>query len=42
MASDIRDPDRKRGVQRTAIGLLLIAAAFYFGFIAMAVWRSTH
>jgi hypothetical protein len=42
MASEIRDQDRKRGVQRTVIGLLLIAATFYFGFIAMAVWRSMH
>ena len=42
MASEIRDPDRKRGVQRTVIWLLLIAATFYFGFIGMAVWRSMH
>ena len=42
VATDIRDPDRKRGVQRTAIWLLLIAAGFYFGFIAMSVWRATH
>ena len=42
MASEIRDQDRKRGVQRTVIALLLIAATFYFGFIAMAVWRSMH
>jgi hypothetical protein len=42
MASEIRDQDRKRGVQRTAIWLLVLAGAFYFGFIAMAVWRSMH
>jgi hypothetical protein len=41
MASEIRDPDRKRNVQRTALWLTLLAAAFYFGFIAMAVMRST-
>jgi len=41
VATEIRDPDRKRGVQRTAIGLTLLAAVFYFGFIAMAVWRAT-
>jgi len=40
VASDIRDPDRKRGVQRTALWLCLLAAMFYFGFIAMAVWRA--
>ena len=40
MASEIRDQDRKRGVQKTVIWLLLIAATFYFGFIAMAVWRA--
>ena len=45
MATEIRDPvagtpERKRGVQRTVLWLLLIAATFYFGFIAMAVLRS--
>lgn len=40
MATEIRDPERKRGVQRTVIWLLLLAATFYFGFIAMAVMRS--
>jgi hypothetical protein len=40
MATEIRDPERKRGIQRTAIWLVLLAAAFYFGFIAMAVMRS--
>jgi hypothetical protein len=40
VATEIRDPERKRGVQRTVFWLLLIAAAFYFGFIAMAVMRA--
>ena len=40
MASEIRDPERKRGVQRTVLWLLLLAATFYFGFIAMAVMRA--
>jgi hypothetical protein len=40
MATEIRDPERKRGVQRTVIWLLLLAATFYFGFIALAVLRS--
>lgn len=40
MATEIRDPDRKRSIQRTVIWLLLLAATFYFGFIAMAVMRS--
>jgi len=40
MATEIRDPERKRGVQRTVIWLLLLVATFYFGFIAMAVMRS--
>jgi hypothetical protein len=40
MASEIRD--RKRGVQRTVLWLLLLVGTFYFGFIAMAVWRSMH
>ena len=42
MASEIRDQDRKRGVQRTVIWLLLLVGGFYFGFIAMAVWRASH
>ena len=40
MATEIRDPERKRGVQRTLVWLLLLAATFYFGFIAMAVMKS--
>ena len=40
MASEIQD--RKRGVQRTVLWLLLLVGMFYFGFIAMAVWRSMH
>jgi hypothetical protein len=40
MATELRDPDRKRGIQRTVIWLLLLAATFYFGFIAMAVMRA--
>ncbi|HEY5756480.1 MAG TPA: hypothetical protein VIU34_11700 [Steroidobacter sp.] len=40
MATEIRDPERKRGIQRTVIWCVLLAAAFYFGFIAMAVMRS--
>jgi hypothetical protein len=40
MATEIRDPERKRGVQRTVIWLLLLAATFYFGFIALAVMRT--
>ena len=40
MATEIRDSERKRGVQRTVIWLLLLAATFYFGFIAMAVMRA--
>jgi hypothetical protein len=40
VATEIRDPERKRGIQRTAIWLVLLVAAIYFGFIAMAVMRS--
>ena len=40
MATEIRDPERKRGIQRTVIWLLLLAATFYFGVIAMAVMRA--
>jgi hypothetical protein len=41
MASELPDSEqRKRGVQRTVIWLVLLAASFYFGFIALAVMRS--
>jgi hypothetical protein len=42
MATEIRDPERKRSVQRTLLWLTLLAATFYFGFIAMAVMRAHH
>jgi hypothetical protein len=40
VATEIRDPERKRGIQRTVLWLLLLAATFYFGFIAMAVIKA--
>ena len=40
MVTEIRDPERKRGVQRTALWLVLLASMFYFGFIAMAVMKA--
>ncbi len=36
-----QDTAQRRGVRRSAIMFGLIAAAFYFGFIIMAVWRAT-
>jgi hypothetical protein len=33
------DAERRKRVRRTALVLMLIAAAFYFGFIVMAVTR---
>ena len=35
------DPERKRAVRRTALWLTVLAAAFYFAFIAMAVVRGS-
>jgi len=37
----IDDSDRRRRVRRTAIVFALIAAAFYFGFIAMTLIRAS-
>jgi hypothetical protein len=42
VAVEVSDPDRKRGVRRTALWLALLAALFYIGFIAIGVWRSLH
>ncbi|HEV7714240.1 MAG TPA: hypothetical protein VGO53_01510 [Steroidobacteraceae bacterium] len=36
------ESDRRRRVRRSAILLALLAAAFYFGFIVLAVTRGTH
>lgn len=41
MAAEVSERDRKR-VRRTALWLSLLAAVFYFGFIAIGVWRSVH
>jgi hypothetical protein len=42
MAADLNTADdRRRSVRRTALWLALVAAAFYFGFIALSVWRGS-
>jgi hypothetical protein len=40
--SDETETARRRKVRRTAILFGLIAAAFYFGFIVMSVYRATR
>jgi hypothetical protein len=37
--SDADDTERRKRVRRSALVLALIAAAFYFGFIIMAISR---
>jgi hypothetical protein len=34
------DEEQRRKVRRTALWLALLAAAFYFGFIALSVMRA--
>lgn len=34
------DEEQRRKVRRTAVWLALLAAAFYFGFIALSVMRA--
>ncbi|MEP7242916.1 MAG: hypothetical protein ABI885_04445 [Gammaproteobacteria bacterium] len=41
-ATPVNDADRRRRVRRTAVLLGLLAAAFYFGFIALALTRGVH
>jgi uncharacterized membrane protein (DUF485 family) len=36
------DEQRRRDVRRLAIGLALVALAFYVGFILLSVYRSSH
>jgi hypothetical protein len=36
-----QDPQRKRAVRRTALWLVVLAAAFYIAFIAMAVVKGS-
>jgi hypothetical protein len=42
VVADVSERDRKRSVRRTALWLALLAAVFYFGFIALGVWNSAH
>jgi hypothetical protein len=42
VAVEVSGQARKRGIRRTALWLALVAAAFYLGFIALAVWHGTH
>jgi uncharacterized membrane protein (DUF485 family) len=39
--STIENPQRRR-IRNAVIGLTAVALAFYFGFIALAVFRSRH
>jgi hypothetical protein len=41
MAAHLNPADRRRSVRRTALWLALVAAAFYFGFIALSVWHGS-
>jgi hypothetical protein len=41
MSATITPPGRKR-IRNSAIGLLAVALAFYFGFIALLIYRSHH
>jgi hypothetical protein len=36
------DDPRRRRIRNAVIGLTSVALAFYFGFIALAVFRSRH
>jgi hypothetical protein len=40
--SPAEEADRRRRVRRSVIVLALLAAAFYFGFIALAVTHGLH
>jgi uncharacterized membrane protein (DUF485 family) len=42
LAQPKMDAERRKKVRRTAIVAGLIALAFYFGFIAMMVYRATR
>jgi hypothetical protein len=41
MVADVNQQDRRRSLRRTVLWLALLAAAFYFGFIALALWRGS-
>jgi hypothetical protein len=36
------DLSQRKRIRRTAIGFALLALGFYFGFIALSVYRSRH
>jgi hypothetical protein len=35
-------PNTRRRIRNAALGLMTVALAFYFGFIALLVFRSRH
>jgi hypothetical protein len=41
-STQIRDASMKRRVRNGALGLAILALAFYFGFIALLVLHSRH
>jgi hypothetical protein len=40
MSAVLNDEQRKRRIRRNVRWLVALALAFYFGFIAMSVWRA--
>ncbi len=41
MSATVTPPNRKR-IRNSALGLLVVVLAFYFGFIALLIYRSHH
>jgi hypothetical protein len=35
-------PNTRRRIRNAALGLMTVALAFYFGFIALLIFRSQH
>jgi hypothetical protein len=39
---NVTEPQVKRRIRNGALGLMSLALAFYFGFIAILIYRSHH
>jgi hypothetical protein len=38
----VASPNTRRRIRNAALGLMTVALAFYFGFIALLIFRSHH
>jgi hypothetical protein len=42
MGTQVKGPSIRRRIRNAALGLMTVALAFYFGIIALLIYRSHH